>query len=166
MLPHQRRSLRNHISLQVIFRQCASAAVFCSSPCADAEAVPLARGASADSADSETRRSQPTARLVAESMARLASSRSRNMFPPRCVRGVMDYASQYFALCISPGHRPPCHNANNNLSRYGYGLVLSLASSWPALPKHYTTQILYRHASSAGNWQAQLHCPGISLVRQ
>ncbi len=94
MLPHQRRSRINHISLQVIFRQCLSAAVFCSSPCADAEAVPLARGASADPADSEARRSQPTARLIAD-------ARPCNMFPPRCVEGGMLMACQYFALCVA-----------------------------------------------------------------
>jgi hypothetical protein len=92
-VPHQRRNRINHIILQVIFRQCASATVFCRSPCADAKAMPLARGAPADPADSEARRSQPTARLVADTarlIAENASSRPDNIFPPRCVGGGMD----------------------------------------------------------------------------
>jgi hypothetical protein len=89
MLPHSRRSRINHISLQVIFRQRASAAVFCSSPCADSKAVPLAKGASADPAAAEARRSQPTTSLVADDMASLASSRRASRAYDMFVRSQM-----------------------------------------------------------------------------
>jgi hypothetical protein len=98
MLPHSRRSRTNHISLQVIFRERASAAVFCSSPCADSKAVPLAKGASADQAAAEARRSQPTASLVADDMASLASSRRASRAYDMLVRSQMAVKSSAMLL--------------------------------------------------------------------